>query len=67
MGGAKRERRRTVITSPGHVPPGMATVTAGGHGAGRPARQGRPDPRDRNGLTPGSGPRGHPLVARDSA
>jgi hypothetical protein len=39
-------------------PPGVATVTTGGHGAGRPARQGRPDPQDRNGLTPGSGPRG---------
>ena len=55
--GAKRERRRTMITSPGHVPPGVATVTAGGHGASRPAKWSRPDPRDRNGLTPGSGPR----------
>ena len=38
----------------------MATVTAGGHGAGwpGPVRPGRPNPRDRNGLTPGSGPRG---------
>ena len=36
-------------------------------GWSRRGPQGRPDPRDRNGLTPGSGPRGHPLVARDSA
>ena len=28
---------------------------------------GRPVSRNRNGLTPGSGPRGHPLVARNSA
>ena len=27
-------------------------------GAGRPVRPGRPNLRDRNGLTPGSGPRG---------
>ena len=39
-------------------PPGVATVTAGGLGAGLPVRPGRPNLRDRNGLTPGSGPRG---------
>jgi hypothetical protein len=32
--GAKRERRRTMIASRGHVPPGMAVPLAG-HGAGR--------------------------------
>ena len=39
-------------------PPGVATVPAGGLGAGLPVRPGRPNLRDRNGLTPGSGPRG---------
>jgi hypothetical protein len=50
---------------PGHVPPGMACVTSRSRRG--PARVGRPRSRNRSGLRPGSGPKGHPLVARNSA
>jgi hypothetical protein len=51
--GARRERRRTMIMSPGHVPPGVATVTllvTARAGPGGPARI--PDP----GAGAGRGP-----------
>jgi hypothetical protein len=45
-----------MITSPGHVPPGMATVTS--LVTARAGPWGRPGSRNRSGPRPGSGPKG---------
>jgi hypothetical protein len=54
-----------MITSPGHVPPGMATVTSPVTARAGPGGPGlmMPGSRNRSGPRPGSGPKGYPLVA----
>jgi hypothetical protein len=52
MGGSQAGVPADDEMSPGHVPPGVATVPLEGRGAGRP------EFRSRSGLRPGCGPQG---------